>query len=64
MDYLAYAQVNGSDKNIEDNFETFQKHLCRYLLDYTKEMANKEPGVLETYRAILHRGLNIREAAG
>ena len=35
-DYLAYAQVRGQDKYVEDNSETFPKILYRYLLDYTK----------------------------
>ena len=51
----------------ELHFEVFQKHLYRYLLDYTKEKAridgrsNKEDGAFESYRAILHRGLNISD---
>ena len=45
----------------------FQRHLYRYLLDYTKEkarlevLANKEPGVFETYRAMFHRGLTMSD---
>ena len=67
LEYLASAEGNGADQYIEDNVEIFQKHLYRYLLDYTNEkaraevLANKDPGVLETYRAILHRGLNISD---
>ena len=32
-----YKKVGDHDVYILDNFETFQKHLYKYLLDYTKE---------------------------
>ena len=35
-DDLAYTQVHGQDNYVEDNFETFQKFLYRYLLDYAR----------------------------
>ena len=67
-DYIAYAAAHGAeDKYVEENFGLFQRHLYRYLLDYTKEkarlevLANKEPGVFETYCAILHKGFNIND---
>ena len=66
-DYLAYAQAHGQDKYVEDNFETFKKFLCRYFLDHTKDqarvniLAGKEAGVFESYRGILHKGLNISD---
>ena len=66
--YVAYASAHDAeDKYIEENFGVFQRHLYRYFLDYTKEkarlevLANKEPWVFETYRAILHKGLNIND---
>ena len=66
-DYLAYAQVHGQDKYVEENFETFQKFFYRYLFDCTKDqarvniLAGKEAGVFESYRGILHKGLNISD---
>ena len=66
-DFLAYSHAHGSDEYIEKNFDLFSKHLCRYLLDFTKDkarveiLANKDGGVFETYRSILHRGLSISD---
>ena len=62
-----YEKVTNADEYVLSNFENFQKHLYRYLLDFTKDKArtdvlvNKESGVFESYRAILHKGLNISE---
>ena len=64
---MAYDQVHGQDKYVEENFETFQKFLYRYLLDYTKDqarvniLAGKESRVFESYTVILHKGLNISD---
>ena len=64
---MAYAQVHGQDKYAEENFETFQRFLYRYLLDCAKDqarvniLAGKEAGVFESYRGILHKGLNISD---
>ena len=61
----AYRQCY--DKYVEEYFETFQKFLYRYLLEYTKDqarvniLAGKEAGVFESYRGILHKGLNISD---
>ena len=41
--------------------------MYRYLLDNTKDqvrievLANKEAGVFETYRSILHKGFNVSD---
>ena len=55
------------DNYISDNFEVFQKHFYRYLMDYTKDkarmdvLANKEGGAFEAYRVLLHKALNISD---
>ena len=65
--FLAYSKNHGPDEYIEKNFDLFSKHLCSYLVDFTKDkarvevLANNEGGVFETYRLILHRGLNISD---
>ena len=59
--------TNDPDVYVEKNFELFAKHLYRYLLDHTKDqvrievMANKEAGVFEAYRSILHKGFNVND---
>ena len=70
MDGMAkeeFKKVPGHDAYVLDNLEIFQKHLYKYLLDYTKDkarsdvLAGKEKGVFEAYRAILHKCFNISE---
>ena len=38
-DDLAHAQAHGQDKYVEEQIETFQRFLYRFLVDYTKEQA-------------------------
>ena len=58
------------DKYISDSFEIFQKHFCRYLMDFTKDkartdvMAGKEQGVFESYWQIMRKWLQISEEQG
>ena len=62
-----FKKVSGHDAYVLDNLKIFQKHLYKYLLDYTKDkarsdvLAGKEKGVFEAYRAILHKCFNISE---
>ena len=62
-----YKKSSMPDDYILENLEVFQKHLYKYLLDYTKDkarsdvLAGKEKGAFESYRAILHKCLNISE---
>ena len=55
------------DKYISDNFEIFQKHFYRYVMDFTKDkartdvMAGKEQCVYESYRQIMRKGLQTSE---
>ena len=50
-----------------ENIKVFQKHLYSYLLNYTKDktrihvLSGKEVGAFESYRAVLHKNLNISE---
>ena len=55
------------DQYVPDNLGTFQRHLYRYLLHFTKEkarsdvLANKEAGVFEAYRLMLRNVFNVSE---
>ena len=67
-DYLAHSVAHKSeDEYIEKHFAVFQTHLYRCLLDHTNDqarvniLAGKETGIFESYRCILHKGLNIRD---
>ena len=66
-EFMEHQKTRDPDPYIEKNFELFTKHLYRYLLDNTKDqvrievLANKEAGAFETYRSILHKGLNVSD---
>ena len=53
-DYLAYAQVHGQDKYVEENLETFQQFLYRYLLDCAKDKA-----AYTCWKGAYDRGLDV-----
>ena len=62
-----YQKIKEHDQYVLENIEVFQKHLCSYLVNYTKDKARtdvlseKEVCAFESYRAILHKHLNISE---
>ena len=67
LEPAGYAQHALFDLYIFDNFDAFQGHLYRYLLDYTKDkarmdvLANKEGGAFEAYRFLVHKALGIND---